>query len=143
MYSSKPPNFTIASLIRTKSRIVSGQRGILLHRQRDVLAQGEGAEEGAGLERHAEAALDAVQVRLVGVRDVLAFDQYAAGGRAQQTDHVPHERGLAAAGAADDDEDLAAAHLAVDVLQNHVVSVASLQVLDLDDHRRGELTPRH
>ena len=58
--------------------------------------------------------------RLAGgdVDDVLAVDQHAAGGRVLQPGDDAQQRRLAAAGRADEDDELAVLHLEVDALQH-------------------------
>ena len=113
------------------------QIGVLLERQPDVLEQRHRPEQRARLVHDAEAAQDRGAFRLVGRDDVVAVDVDVARDRLDESDHVLHDRGLAAPGAAEDAEHLAAADLEVDVLLDRHVVVAGVEILDADDDVGG------
>ena len=109
---------------------------MLLQRHLDVALQGQGAEQRARLPHHA----DAPEQRPAGGarqrRDVLAQDLDAALGRRIEADHVLQERGFPAAGAAQDDEHLAAPHLEADMLEDRPAVESGGEVLH-PYHRPG------
>lgn len=78
-----------------------------LEGEEDVLADGEGIEEGAALEDHGDFAADEAEVGFGEVCDVLVSDDDAAGIGFEETHDVVEADALANTGAADDGEGLA------------------------------------
>ena len=103
---------------------VLGQAQMLAEGQADVLHQGQGAQQGAVLEKHAHAAADAPGLGMGQAEQVLAADAQVAADGPRKADDVAQQGGLAAAGAPQDDGDLAAGQGGVDVMQHGVVAVA-------------------
>ena len=118
------------SLMRTSSSIISRGKAVYSSSGKATFSPRVSEPNSApGLKQHAELALDAPQLVLLGAADIVAVDQHAAAGRPLQADEVPQQRGLAASGAADDDEPFAAPHLEADVVENRPLLVARHQVL--------------
>ena len=103
----------------------------LLHPERegDVLEDGHVRVERVALEHHGDAALHRRQVV-----DPLAVDDDVARGRVLEPGDHAQQRRLAAAGRADEDDELALAHVERDAL--HHVDVAEA----FDDVAQGKLT---
>ncbi len=100
--------------------------------QRDVLADGERIEEGAGLEEHAETLADLGQPFVVELGDLGAVDENFARVGLERADDVAQEGTFAAAAAAHDDEDFAVLQLEGDVLQNLPRAEAAAHVAHLE-----------
>src|ERR1035438_10812251 len=110
----------------------AGQRGVLLKRQRHVLAQGERGPKSSALEEHSEIAElrpPCGEVR-GGERLPQELDRPLPG--AVQSDEIAQQRGLAASGEPDDEERLAPGHLEGDVLEDVLAFVAAFKAVDLD-----------
>ena len=90
-------------------------RGILrvLEPEGEVLAHAHMRVERVGLEHHGQAAVGRRHVV-----DQLAVDADLAAGRPVEPGDLPQQRGLAAAGRADEDHELAVDDLEVDVVQH-------------------------
>ena len=112
--------------------ILRVELGVLEQRERDVLRDGERAEERARLVDDPHLAVELLHLAHVRRRDVHAEDADAARLRLLQADQVLEQRRLAAARAAEDHHDLAAADGHADVVEDDLVAVAGGQVLDLD-----------
>jgi hypothetical protein len=84
------------------------------------------------LEKDAEAPLHRLATVLVGLPVGLAVVEDLSVRRALQPDHVPQERGLAAATASHDDEDLARRDGEVQILLDHEVAVRHGEILHRD-----------
>ena len=87
----------------------AGEAGVL-EAEGEVLAHGHVRVEGVGLEDHGEAAVGGA-----GLGDVAAVDGDAAGGGAVEAGDEAQQRGLAAAGGADEDHELAVRDVEGDV----------------------------
>ena len=114
--------------------------GLALRTQREgeVVAGPEVRVEGVELEHHRDVALGRRQVVDQGVPDV-----DVTGGLALQAGHGAQGGGLAAAGGAEHDEELAVADGQVDVLDRHgAVRVRLVQRGDLDARHQRRTAPR-
>ena len=100
---------------------------------RDVLQQGHGAEQGAHLVHDPELADDPVPLRPGGRDQVVFAVQDLAVHGLVQADHVLEQGGLAAAGPAQDDEDLACVDVKGDVLEDDGLPVAAGEAAHADD----------
>jgi hypothetical protein len=109
------------------------QRAVFGQRHQDVLEHGHRSEQRTTLERHAERPEQLPARSVVCRSEVDAVDTHDAVHRWQQTDEDLHQRALAAAGAAEDPEHLAATHRERDVGQDAAVAVAGGETFDLDD----------
>ena len=111
-----------------------GQARVLAQRHHHVLEQAEAAEQRIVLEEHAHAPAQREELALGRARRVAAEQHHAPGARAVQQQHHAQQRGLARAAAADEGEDLAAAHLEVDAGVHALGAEARLHALQ-PDHR--------
>src|SRR5512135_429861 len=115
---------------------------MLLERYLYVLRHGERAEERTVLKEHAPARLDPAP-RLVAERsDVLAEDLDRAAMDGNEPDDRAQQHRLAAAGAADDAEHLAAAHVEIEIAMDGTVAHPGLEAPDADDRRLGAVAAR-
>ncbi len=99
-----------------------------LEAEGDVLRHGQVGEQRIGLEHHADVALVGLQPR-----DVLAADDDGAGGRLLEAgDHAQHG-GLAAAGRAEEGDELAGADIEVEILHHGRRAIGFADVLDREE----------
>src|SRR5450755_3932365 len=113
------------------------ERRVFLERQADVFQQRHRAKQRTALVCDADFLEDrAARVALRG-DDIVAVDVDRSGHRFVEPDHVLHERALATARAAEDDEYLTPVDGEVDVAHQHVAVVAGGKMLDADDRIGG------
>ena len=105
--------------------------------QGHILHETQRAEQRPVLEEHAHAAADAPGLRGRQGEHILTADVHAAAQRPGKADDVPQQGGLAAAGSAQDDGDLAAGQGGVDVPQHHMLAVTGGQAAERDVPLRG------
>src|SRR5205823_8722369 len=74
-----------------------------------------------------------VERRVVRRHDVVTVDHDTSRLRGIEADHVLQQRALAASRAAENDEDLAAAHLEAHVVEQDEIAVAGGQAFDAND----------
>jgi hypothetical protein len=96
----------------------------LVHRQGDVLRDGERTEQRTLLERDAVMPLDLAQLGIAHCGDLAPLDLDGAGVRTSQAEQRLEQHRLAAAGAADDAEDLAVVHVEADAVVHHLCTEA-------------------
>ena len=119
----------------------------LAQAEQDILDRGQVGEQVEELEHHADIGADRGQLALaapaaapvagVAVADLLAVDLDAAGIVGLQQVDATQQRGLAAAGRADDRHHLAGAHVEIDVLQHAHLSEGFSDALDVDEEMTG------
>ena len=114
----------------------SVELGVLAQRQADVLRHRQRAEQAAMLEHHAPALAQRERFVVAELVQVDAEHPDRARVRALQQDHFAQQRRLAGAAAADQREDLGAAHLEVESGVHDVVAEARRHLADLDDRCR-------
>jgi hypothetical protein len=108
------------------------QAGVFGDRQRDVFGQRQRAPQRAALEQDAEPALEPLLRFLRGIPEVLAAIEHRAGHRPLQADQGAHQRGLAAAVAAHDDEDVALVHREIEAALDDEIAIGHAQVAYFD-----------
>src|SRR5262245_49816315 len=111
--------------------------------QLDVLRDGERGEERAALEHDAVAALHRKELALGHVRHLVTLDPDRALRRLLQAEERPEQHGLAAAGAADDAEDLAGADLEVEPVVHDLAAEPVDDAARLDDRRHQMSSSRN
>jgi len=109
------------------------EAGVFLKGEGDVLGDGHGVEEGAGLEEDAEAFADLVHLALADAGDVLAEEFDGAFLGLDGADHAAEEGALAAAGAAHDDHGLAGVDVEGDAVEDGAAVEALDEISDRDD----------
>ena len=119
------------------------QIGMLAQRQPDVFAHVQGAEQAAVLEHDSQAPAQVEHRLLVERLNVGPEHPDRAGVRAVQQDHFAQQRRFAGAAAADEREDLRAAHLEIEAGMHHMSAEARRQVADFDDHGVVVCVTRH
>src|SRR5690606_28477759 len=107
------------------------QVGPLLQGEAHVLADGERAEQRAGLEHDAELGWAGGEPRLPDARDL-----HATGERALEADQMTQQRRLSAAADAEDDKHVAALHVEVHVGEEHPIAMPDGQVTHADQRLR-------
>ena len=100
--------------------------------ERDVLPDGQGVEQRGPLEQHAELGQHPGAIGTAQMDGRLAIDQDLAAVWTQQAQDAFQQDGLAAAGAADDDDALALLDLQIDALQHLLAAEGLAQALDDD-----------
>src|SRR5215813_7516198 len=113
-----------------------GQLRELVERQADVFEDRQRTEEGAALIHDAELAQEPQPVLALGLHQVLAVDPDFPGERLVESDHDLEDGALARPRASENDEDLAAADLEVEILLDHPVAVSDCDSAHLDRDRR-------
>ena len=110
-----------------------GQLRVLAHRERDVLEDGEVAEEAALLEHHAHLAPQLVEAVAVELGHFVPAHAHGPVRRVQRPAHHLQQRRLARSAGAEDRRDAAARDVEVHAAQHRAAPVGEAQVADLDD----------
>src|SRR5262249_9994967 len=113
-----------------------GQLRELVERQANVFEDRQRTEEGAALVHDAELAQEPQPGFALGPHQVLAVDPDFPGERLVESDHDLEDGALARPRASENDEDLAASDLEVEILLDHPVAVADRDSAHLDRDRR-------
>ena len=107
---------------RTAFALGTVQWGEQAHGQHQVLAQGQPAPQGTGLEHHAKATAQRVERGFVAIVQIVALEAHGALHRFLQADQVAQQGALAAAAGAQDHQHLVAVHVEVQVALDHLAA---------------------
>src|SRR5258708_19753505 len=81
-------------LLHVRINVVRSQTRLPLHRERDVVGDGQRIEKRAGLKHHGDLAPNLRELSLAEVGDILAIDENPPGARLEKSHNVLHLNAL-------------------------------------------------